>query len=71
MVKTKIKAVFVESSVPKKTIESLVESCKAKGYNVKIGGELYSDSLGDENTKENTFISMYKYNVDTIVDALK
>ena len=71
LVKTKIKAVFVESSVPKKTIESLVESCKAKGHNVKIGGELYSDSLGDDNTKENTYISMYKYNIDTIVDALK
>ena len=71
LVKTKIKAVFVESSVPKKTIESLVESCKAKGHNVKIGGELYSDSLGDDNTKENTYISMFKYNIDTIVDALK
>ncbi len=71
LVETKIKAVFVESSVPKKTIESLVESCKAKGHNVKIGGELYSDSLGDDNTKENTYISMFKYNIDTIVDALK
>lgn len=71
LVETKINAVFVESSVPKKTIESLVESCKAKGHEVKIGGELYSDSLGDENSKENTYISMYKYNIDTIVDALK
>lgn len=71
LVETKIKAVFVESSVPKKTIESLVESCKSKGHDVKIGGELYSDSLGDESTKENTYISMFKYNIDTIVDALK
>ena len=71
LVESKIKAVFVESSVPKKTIESLVESCKAKGHDVKIGGELYSDSLGDDNTKENTYISMFKYNIDTIVDALK
>ena len=42
----KIKAIFVESSVPHKTIEAVQEAAKAKGWNVAIGGELYSDSLG-------------------------
>lgn len=70
LVETKVKAVFVESSVPRKTIDALVEACKAKGHDVKIGGELLSDSLGD-NDSDNTYIKMYKHNIDTIVDALK
>lgn len=70
LVETKVKAVFIESSVPRKTIDALVEACKAKGHDVKIGGELLSDSLGDKDN-DNTYIKMYKYNIDTIVDALK
>ena len=67
----KIKAVFVESSVPPKNIEALQDAVKAKGFNVEIGGELYSDSLGDESTGHDTYITTFKANIDTIVDALK
>ena len=67
----KIKAVFVESSVPHKTIESLQAAVKANGFDVSIGGELYSDSLGDESTKEGTYIGMYEHNIKTITGALR
>lgn len=67
----KIKAVFVESSVPKKNIEALQESVKAKGFDVEIGGELYSDSLGDESSGADTYIGTIRHNIDTIVEALK
>ena len=67
----KIKAIFVESSVPHKTIEAVQEACKAKGWDVAIGGELYSDSLGSPNTEGGTYIGMVKANIDTIVGALK
>lgn len=70
LVETKVKAVFIESSVPRKTIDALVEACKAKGHDVKIGGELLSDSLGDSES-DNTYVKMYRHNIDTIVDALK
>lgn len=66
-----IKAIFVESSVPPKTIEALQAAVKAKGFNVSIGGELYSDSLGDAESKADTYILTIKANIDTIVDALK
>ncbi|AMB98644.1 manganese transporter [Aerococcus urinaehominis] len=66
-----IKSVFVESSVPKRNIEALQEAVKAKGHEVGIGGELYSDSLGDASAGTDTYITMYKANIDTIVDALK
>lgn len=71
IVERKIKAIFVESSVPTKTIEALQDSVKAKGFEVSIGGELYSDSLGDPGTEEGTYIGTLKANINTIVDALK
>jgi len=71
LVKRKVKAVFVESSVPKKNIEALVEGCKAAGHNVTVGGELFSDAMGDAGTKEGTYLGMVRHNVETIVKALK
>ncbi|MBS9774700.1 MAG: zinc ABC transporter substrate-binding protein [Tenacibaculum sp.] len=66
-----IKAIFVESSVPKRNVEALQEAVKSKGHEVVIGGELFSDALGNPGTEEGTYIGMYKANVKTIVDALK
>ncbi|GGE66876.1 metal ABC transporter solute-binding protein, Zn/Mn family [Priestia taiwanensis] len=67
----KIKAVFVESSIPTKSIESVVEGAKAKGHTVEIGGELFSDAMGEDGTPAGTYIGMVRHNVDTIVKALK
>ncbi len=67
----KIKAIFVESSVPTKNIEALQDAVIALGFNVSIGGELYSDSLGDASTGHNTYLTTCKSNIDTIVEALK
>ncbi len=71
IVERKIKAIFVESSVPRKSIEALQEAVKAQGFQVEIGGELYSDSTGDIGTDAETYIGTFKANIDTIVDALK
>lgn len=71
IVEKKIKAIFVESSVPRKSIEALQEAVKAQGFDVEIGGELYSDSTGDAGTDAETYIGTFKANIDTIVDALK
>lgn len=66
----KIPAVFVESSVPHKTIEALVHGSQAKGHTVRIGGELYSDSLGEIGGHAGTYADMVKFNVNTIKAAL-
>lgn len=71
LVEKKIKAVFIESSVPRKSIDSVIEGASKLGHEVKIGGELFSDAMGDEGTVEGTYIGMVKHNVDTIVKALK
>ncbi|GFZ83119.1 manganese transporter [Aquaticitalea lipolytica] len=71
IIEKNVKAIFVESSVPKRTIEALQAAVKSKGHEVTIGGTLYSDALGNAGTIEGTYIGMFEYNVNTIVNALK
>ena len=67
----KIHAVFIETSLPVKSIEALQEAVRAKGFETTLGGTLYSDSLGDETNGENTYINAFRHNIDVIVDGLK
>lgn len=71
IVDRKIKAVFVESSVSPKAIEAVVIGSRNKGHEVRIGGTLYSDALGEAGTPEGTYIGMVEHNVNNIVSALK
>ncbi|MDO6736482.1 metal ABC transporter solute-binding protein, Zn/Mn family [Wenyingzhuangia sp. 2_MG-2023] len=71
IITNKIKAIFVESSVPKRTVEALQASVQSKGHQVNIGGQLFSDALGDPLKETGKYIGMYRYNVNTIVHALK
>lgn len=66
-----IKAVFVESSVPHRSIEALIADAAARGHTVRIGGELYSDAMGEAGTPAGTYTGMVRHNVDTIVSALR
>lgn len=61
-----VKAVFVENSVNPKLMREI-----AREAGVKIGGELYSDSMGTEGSAGETYIGMMRENVITIVSALK
>ena len=67
----KVKAIFVESSVPRRTIEALQAAVQSRGHEVVIGGSLYSDALGNAGSVEGTYVGMFTYNVTTIVEALK
>ncbi|MBX7256169.1 MAG: zinc ABC transporter substrate-binding protein [Candidatus Hydrogenedentes bacterium] len=66
-----IKAVFVESSVPQRSIEVLVNEVKSHDGSVTIGGQLFSDAMGEAGSPEGTYIGMVRYNIDTIVKALR
>jgi manganese/zinc/iron transport system substrate-binding protein len=70
IVMRQVPAVFVESTVSPKTIEALQAAVTARGGSVALGGELYSDSLGDINTPVATYVGMLRHNVQTIVSAL-
>jgi manganese/zinc/iron transport system substrate-binding protein len=65
-----VRAIFVESCIPYRSMETIQERTKARGWNVNIGGELYSDSLGDALSHASTYIKMLQYNTKIIVTAL-
>lgn len=71
IVEKKIKAVFVESSVPRKPLEAVIEGCKDKGHDVKIGGSLFSDAMGAANSPEGKYIGMIEHNINTISNSLR
>jgi manganese/zinc/iron transport system substrate-binding protein len=70
LVDRKIKAVFVESSVSDRNIRALIEGASAKGHEVIVGGELFSDAMGEDGTYEGTYIGMIDHNATTITQAL-
>lgn len=67
----KIKAIFVESSVPESTVRAVQEAVRSRGWEVRIGGELFSDAMGTDGTPEGTYFGMVKHNIDTIAGALR
>ncbi|MEO0895267.1 MAG: zinc ABC transporter substrate-binding protein [Bacteroidota bacterium] len=71
IVDRKIKAVFVESSIPAKSLEAVVDGCLQKGHEISIGGTLYSDAMGEKGTDAGSYPGMVRSNVNTIVGALR
>ncbi len=70
IVERKLGAIFIESSVSPKNIQAIVEGAKEKGWQVKIGGELYSDAMGEPGTYTGTYIGMIDHNATVITRAL-
>ncbi|MBC8092260.1 MAG: zinc ABC transporter substrate-binding protein [Pseudonocardia sp.] len=65
-----VPAVFVESSVPRQTIDALIASAAQRGATVTVGGELFTDAAGSPGTPEGTYIGMLRANADLIADGL-
>ena len=70
LVERRIPAVFVESSVPDKYVRALVEGAEARGHEVVVGGELFSDAMGKPGTWEGTYLGMIDHNASTVARAL-
>jgi len=66
-----VPAVFIESSINPNSIKAVIQGAESKGLKVQLGGELYSDAMGDAGTPEGTYIGMYRHNIETIYNALK
>ncbi|WP_281358149.1 metal ABC transporter solute-binding protein, Zn/Mn family [Saccharibacillus qingshengii] len=71
LVERGIQAVFVESSLPARSMEAIVAGAAQQGHEVVIGGELFSDAMGEPGTQEGTYLGMIRHNADTIAEALK
>lgn len=70
LVERNITAVFVESSVSDRSIRALIEGAGAKGHEVTVGGELFSDAMGEDGTYEGTYVGMLDHNITVIAGAL-
>jgi manganese/zinc/iron transport system substrate-binding protein len=70
LARRQIRAIFVESSVPVRNVEAVQAAVRSRGWDITIGGELFSDAMGTEGTPEGTYAGMVRHNIDTIVKAL-
>ena len=59
-------AVFVENVANPKMLQAV-----AREAGVKVAPQLYSDALGKSGSSGEDYIKMMKYNVRTIVEALR
>jgi manganese/zinc/iron transport system substrate-binding protein len=66
----RIPAIFVETSIPRRTIEAVQAAVRSRGFQVEIGGSLFSDAMGNPGTPEGRYPGMVRHNVNTIVEAL-
>jgi manganese/zinc/iron transport system substrate-binding protein len=66
-----VRAVFVESSVPRQTIDAVLAAAAERGAEATVGGELFTDAAGDDGTEEGTYIGMVRANADKIAEALR
>ncbi len=70
IVSRRVAAVFVESSVPRKSILAVVDGAASRGHRVVIGGELFSDAMGAADTYEGTYIGMLDHNLTIVARSL-
>ncbi|MEO1075085.1 MAG: zinc ABC transporter substrate-binding protein, partial [Bacteroidota bacterium] len=66
----RIPAMFVESSISPRSIEAVQAAVRSRGFDVAVGGTLYSDALGPADSGADTYVGMIRHNVDTMVEAL-
>ncbi len=74
IVENNIKAIFIETTTNPDRMKRLQEVVKAQGGEVELvsdGNELLSDSLAPVGEDGDTFLTMYRHNIDVIVDHLK
>jgi manganese/zinc/iron transport system substrate-binding protein len=70
VVERDVAAIFLETSVSRRSLEALATGARARGQALRLGGPLYSDALGEAGTPEGSYIGMMRHNARTIAEAL-
>jgi len=70
LVARQVPAVFVETTIPERSVRALMAGAQARGHDVVIGGSLFSDAMGAPGSYEGTYIGMIDHNVTAIARAL-
>ncbi|MFC0267652.1 metal ABC transporter solute-binding protein, Zn/Mn family [Kushneria aurantia] len=65
-----VPAIFIESTINPRTVQAVIDAARQQGHEVEIGGELYSDAMGESGTMGGTYIGMLYTNTTRIVKAL-
>lgn len=66
-----VRSVFIESSVPRQTIEAVIAAAREEGQDTGLGGELFSDAAGDEGSPDGTYVGMVRHNARLIAEGLR
>jgi ABC-type metal ion transport system, periplasmic component/surface adhesin len=70
LIEHKIPALFLEASIPERSVKAVQRAVESRGHIVAIVPELFSDALGDSSTTANTYYGMIQHNVMVIVSSL-
>lgn len=70
LIEKQVPSVFVESSINQNSIQAVIEGAAKDGLEVELGGELFSDAMGEAGTEEGTYLGMYRHNVETVYEGL-
>ncbi|MFN3953744.1 MAG: metal ABC transporter solute-binding protein, Zn/Mn family [Pararhodobacter sp.] len=65
-----IPAAFIETTLNPRAVRALIEAAAARGHELALGGELYSDALGEPDSGAGTYPGMIIANVSAITTAL-
>ncbi|MEL6427781.1 MAG: zinc ABC transporter substrate-binding protein [Planctomycetota bacterium] len=70
VVENDIRSIFVENIASDRNLQAVVEGAGARGHELRIGGELFSDATGPAGTYEGTYLGMVDHNVTLITREL-
>ena len=70
VVERQVPAMFVESTINPRTVQAVIDAARQRGHEISIGGQLYSDAMGEAGTAGGTYVGMLHANTRHIVEAL-
>jgi manganese/zinc/iron transport system substrate-binding protein len=70
VVQREVPAIFIESTINPRTVQAVIDAARERDHEVVIGGELFSDAMGEKGTAGGTYIGMIYKNTVNIVEAL-
>ncbi|MEM0922560.1 MAG: zinc ABC transporter substrate-binding protein [Pseudomonadota bacterium] len=70
VVKRDIPAIFLESTINPRTVQAVIAAAVERGHTLTLGGELFSDAMGEPGTATGTYIGMLHSNTLSVVTAL-
>jgi manganese/zinc/iron transport system substrate-binding protein len=65
-----VPAVFIESTINPRTLQAVIDGVRQRGGTVRLGAQLYADSLGADQEPEGTYVGLLVHDVAAITTEL-